>query len=245
VAVTKGIAVTPSTMQRGYALWPSDSDGTFIFRGIPAGDWKLLAEVRGYARRFYHVTVNSGEAVDLGDIVLDPGVSILGQISDLAGNPVDVKVWVATAASYGRDRGFGKYPDRRLGDEGWFHVAALPKELVLVGVESPEWYAGPMVVDLRGGDARNVVVTVTRGTPLHVQRRDEHLALEIEDLAGNVVLDFPAGSTPTNEECCLAPAVYTLVVRDDRGSRDVTSMLIEDKPLTLTLENSRVRIEAQ
>ncbi len=67
----------------------SSGDGTFAFGSLGAGRFDLAVEAAGFApTKIPQIEIVSGEAVDLGEILLDPGVSVEGRVVDGRGAPV-------------------------------------------------------------------------------------------------------------------------------------------------------------
>jgi hypothetical protein len=67
----------------------TDAEGSFSLGPVPSGEHTLLVEARGYGSRNIDVSV-SGRAPqqDLGDIVLETGLTISGRVVDESGTPV-------------------------------------------------------------------------------------------------------------------------------------------------------------
>ncbi len=109
----------------------SGEEGRFAFAGLSAGFHDLIVEASGFApTRIPRVEVAAGEARDLGEVLLDPGVVVAGRVVDREGAPIGgAEILVedryanrrrpateaAPVAVSGEDGGF-EIPDRRHGE---------------------------------------------------------------------------------------------------------------------------------
>ncbi len=69
----------------------SDGEGRFELGGLPAGTHDLVAKRPGFARRSVPGIELAGDAaaVDVGDVILEPGHRLQGRATDRDGNPVE------------------------------------------------------------------------------------------------------------------------------------------------------------
>jgi protocatechuate 3,4-dioxygenase beta subunit len=67
----------------------TDAKGAFSLSSLPAGSHTLVAEARGYGASTVEAVVSGRSDVeDVGDIVLETGLSVSGRVVDEGGNPV-------------------------------------------------------------------------------------------------------------------------------------------------------------
>jgi hypothetical protein len=104
-------------------------EGRFVFSGLGAGFYDLAIEASDFApTRIPRVEIVAGEARDLGEVLLDPGVGVEGRVVDREGTAVagaeillDLRALLtgrevpAAAAVTGEDGRF-EIPDRRAGE---------------------------------------------------------------------------------------------------------------------------------
>jgi hypothetical protein len=134
----------------------SGVDGRFLLSRVAPGDYVFVVNAPGYAARRADVSV-SGEdpAVDLGDIVLDPGLAIRGHVRSRSGAPVaDATV----ACTQSRLSFFSGWPtETRSLDDGSFTLAGLQPGHCEVSAAAPGYAKARVPAEV---GAERVVLTL-------------------------------------------------------------------------------------
>lgn len=129
------IVMTPAGGSKETAT-TSGTDGRFAFESLPAGQWSLHAERKGFARQAYGerpgapntssyvVTGPDGASEDLS-FRLDPPAVISGKITDEAGEPVAAALQVIIQLQTGR-RQFMRIKDAATDEQGDYRIWDLP-----------------------------------------------------------------------------------------------------------------------
>jgi protocatechuate 3,4-dioxygenase beta subunit len=160
-------------------------DGVMRFVGFE-GTEILDIRVDGYVRVIRTVDGAPGKDVDLGPVVLDPGLTIAGRVVDAAGGPV-----AAAEVSY------EGYTSATTDEDGRFSLPHLPKGTVALDIDaegflprSVEAWAGPT---LTGKPAEAVTAVVYRGAVITGTLRDD----DGKALAGEWIdLERPSKEAP-------------------------------------------------
>jgi protocatechuate 3,4-dioxygenase beta subunit len=105
----------------------TDEEGSFSLGPVPAGDHMLLVEARGYASTNVEAPVSGRSKVeDLGDIVLETGLSISGRVLDEGGGPIGTAVLTASQPGRGMMSATGdEVVTAETDEEGRFVLAGL------------------------------------------------------------------------------------------------------------------------
>ena len=146
-------------------------DGVFQQYGLEDGDYAFRATVKGFApiRRPFHARL--GAVVDLGDVVLDPGVTLRGRVTDAAGVPVERAQVIADSVPIVASDGLGTFALE--------HVPRGPADLI---VEADGFLWGHMHLDATEFEGA-VAVTLLRGGVVYGILRDS-----VTNPAGSVAL---------------------------------------------------------
>ncbi|ANM28429.1 hypothetical protein ABI59_00470 [Acidobacteria bacterium Mor1] len=110
----------------------SGDDGSFAMTELSAGTYDLEIKRRGFARRkLPGIEIPEGdEGADAGEIRLEPGEMLQGQVLDDQGNPVEgarvsVQRGGSPTMSFGGPGAAAQKPDAETGADGWFLVDDL------------------------------------------------------------------------------------------------------------------------
>ncbi len=172
VAEIDGTA-TPPSLSGGWTV-ETRQDGQFRMEGLPARPATLAVVARGFSSK--RVDVSLVPPTDIGDVVLDAGLTIRGHLRDRAGRPV-VGAWVRTWAP--RRTPQTVPPETLTEDEGAFTVGGLePGRYTLlvtvagVGVAQQEADAGADDVEmtLEGVGSITGAVVDESGRPVSTYR---------------------------------------------------------------------------
>jgi hypothetical protein len=219
-----------------FVACPGDETGRFECE-LPADVLDLKLRVRGSASRFlWGLRVASDEALDLGDLVLVPGASVVGWARPEGGRAEDLTVQVEPAGQHGRAldgqdvrvklRTFEGAPDGR----GFFHVVGLPAGTYRIVVSCPGFATArtgvfvvgegieatwPETIELR----RPVVLELALVPPVDPSGRPWQVGLVSSSEGGSMSVLARAEVDPATGEVRLeqVPAgLHTLNVRDRR-----------------------------
>ncbi|TDA68928.1 MAG: hypothetical protein D9V47_06585 [Clostridia bacterium] len=145
------------------------SDGSYVLRGLPSGEYKVRAEAEGMVRAYYPSTpdwdqaqilaVTAPDVVTSIDFTLEPGGTISGTVTDEAGSPIaGADVWA--------DFWDGKWAGgTRTGADGCYTIRGLPGGDYRVQAEAPGWAREVYQDTLRHDQATQVTVTAPGDTP--------------------------------------------------------------------------------
>jgi hypothetical protein len=151
----------------------SDADGVFLLEGLDKGRCRAVVRAPGFAPWRRDGVVPDDAGADLGDIELDYGMTIVGQVVDRADRPqIGVTVEVTEAAAYA----YLADATVRTDHDGWFRAEALP-----IG----RW----TVTASRGGAHARTTVEGAGGDTIRTRLRLGGIRLEGEVWLG----DRPAG----------------------------------------------------
>jgi protocatechuate 3,4-dioxygenase beta subunit len=101
----------------------SDADGIFLLEGLDPGGCRAVVRAPGFAGWRRDGVEPNEVGVDLGDIELDHGTTIVGRVLDRSGTPqAGVAVEITEDAAYA----YFAETAVRSDHDGWFRVAALP-----------------------------------------------------------------------------------------------------------------------
>lgn len=116
-----------SALIRARMTAESDAEGFFSLASVPTGDHTLLAEARGYGSKNVEDLVSGKtKEEDLGDIVVEIGLSISGRVLDENGNPVVSAVVSAAQPARGTMSSAGDlFVVANADEEGRFVLAGL------------------------------------------------------------------------------------------------------------------------
>jgi hypothetical protein len=134
-------------------------DGSFRIERVPAGSLGFEATARGLAPRRIETDVSPKDTlVDLGDVVLEAGLSIRGRVRTTAGQPVaEARVGSFARQSFGVRRAF----ETRSEADGTFVLAGLEAGVHSLWAEAPG-FARPEHKPVATG-AENVELILTPG----------------------------------------------------------------------------------
>ncbi|MEQ1893058.1 MAG: carboxypeptidase-like regulatory domain-containing protein [Planctomycetota bacterium] len=209
-------------------------DSMFMARGaewsetFAPGEYKLAMRSFGYASVFHVVTLEAGEVLDLGDIELEPEVTIAGRLADGNGRPVVGALEVGSRDKQGRLRFVENYhyaPD----EDGNFVIHGLTRgQYVLrsaperepefiAGAPAPErWVLPHTPISTLGGSVEGLELTLVRAGFLELRgmsKWPEGSQCKLLDAAGDLAVydGFYPGYTP---RFALPPGNYSLIVCD-------------------------------
>jgi hypothetical protein len=167
-------ATGPLASTRGYGLrlrggrgtliqTVTDAEGRGACRGVPPDAYELCVQVDGYAFRVEELELAPGERLDLGDLLLEPGVLIQGQVVDERGAGVDARVSFRRPANPEEELGSRSELASPTEHPGWFAVGDLPQGPLLCRVEGAEWAVNPRWITATGPVLEGLVVEALRG----------------------------------------------------------------------------------
>lgn len=133
---------------------------------FPAGERRLVVRVPGFVPWSRLVDAPPGEALDLGDVPLDVGLTLTGKVVDAQGKPV-----AAAAVSSVDAAGTGVQSDA----EGRFRLEHVSPQSISVEVVASGFITSEVRVDPRRGSGP-VVVRLWRGARLDVRVVDSERA---------------------------------------------------------------------
>lgn len=139
-------------------------DGS-LSMALGPGRWLVLVEVRGFAKAAYPIEVAPGAETDVGEILLDPGLTFEGRVEDVDGRPVE-GAKVQRAGKTLVTGGDGRFREE--------HAAADAGSVFIERagfLDAKETYdlrpgAAPLVVRLRRGGLLKCVVRAPSGAAL-------------------------------------------------------------------------------
>ncbi len=101
----------------------TEEGGRFTFTTLDAGRYDLLVRARGFAPTLIpRIEIGAGRIVQLGEVLLDPGVAVSGRVVDSEGAPVaGAEVWVR-AHGVARSRPGAGAPAAISGEDGRFEL---------------------------------------------------------------------------------------------------------------------------
>lgn len=192
------------------------------------GKYELAIRSRGHASRFVSVTLAAGELADLGELELDPEVTIRGQLVDGTGRPWTGLLEIGSRTEQGRLRFVEDY-HYSTDEDGTFRIIGLSRGLyvlrsvpgqdleVAVGESLPElWVLPHTPVSTLGGSVEGLQLTLVRAGVLALRgmsKWPEGSQCKLLDAAGDLAAydGFYPGYTP---RFALPPGSYTLIVCD-------------------------------
>lgn len=129
-------------------------DGTFALGPLPLGDLELEALAHGFSpRRVSASLFEAGTTAELGDVILDRGLSIRGRVADQDGAGVEAALVRAMPRSY-RPR---QRLEARSREDGSFELGGLDEGLHTLTATKPG-YAGPQLATQAGDEAVELVL---------------------------------------------------------------------------------------
>ena len=144
------VIIAPVQAQTQTLSFITGADGTFDFKGLPAGKYSLSAARRGFIESSfnqherYSTAIVTGGDVDSAHLVfrLTPQAVLTGKILDEVGDPVRR----ANVSLYRQDQSSGISQVRRLAnsrtdDRGLYEFAGLPAGTYFLSVNAKPWYA--------------------------------------------------------------------------------------------------------
>jgi hypothetical protein len=214
------------TPESQYVLAATDGEGRFSFDGIPRRPWLLVVNVRGL--QLMQIPLDGErQRIDLGDILVPEAAMISGYAVDDQGAPVRApRVWVGTVEKNARDRrAMGMRSGGRERADGWFCMAYLPREQLVVGMWPESGRAArPVIVDATSGGVIEVQLTVVPGVELTLAG-DDPQDVEIFDERGFLV--WNCATDGSFERRRLVPGDYRLT----DGRRSQVVRLVEEPVL--------------
>jgi protocatechuate 3,4-dioxygenase beta subunit len=189
----------------------TDAEGSFAIGPVPPGDHVFLVESRGYGSKNVEASVSGREKEeDLGDIVLETGLTISGKVVDEGGDPVFGGVVNASLPARGALSATGdSLVVAETDEQGRFVLAGLSPGAHSVNATAPGYGLSDFVM-LEPG-ASNVTFTLKRAgsirgtvvdlegkavTSFHVvARSSDHQGNSnagVQDMEGTFVLDSVA-----------------------------------------------------
>jgi hypothetical protein len=101
----------------------SDADGVFLLEGLDPGRCRAVVRAPGFASWRLDGVVPNEIGFDLGDVELDHGMTVIGQVVDRMDRPqVGIAVEIAEDAAYA----YFAEATTRTDHDGWFRVEGLP-----------------------------------------------------------------------------------------------------------------------
>jgi protocatechuate 3,4-dioxygenase beta subunit len=135
-------------------------DGVVEFHGFRGETRREEIQIEGYVHVILEVTADPGEEIDLGTVVLDPGVTLEGKAVDVEGKPVRGAV-----VSFG---GYAPYTEATSGVDGSFSLEHVPEGPIEVTIDTEGFLDASATVDAakptkivlhRGALLRGIVTT--------------------------------------------------------------------------------------
>jgi hypothetical protein len=130
--------------------YATGTDGRFMFEGLAAGRYTLLAGRRGYVKRAYKghegystaIVVGPGLKTDALRFAMTQGASISGQVIDERGDMVrSARVLLLREVATGKGRKLTKVASKYTNDLGVYRFEHLGAGAYVVCVKSRVWYA--------------------------------------------------------------------------------------------------------
>jgi hypothetical protein len=205
----------------------NEHDGTFLWENVEPGLHRFSVQSNGHEWLLREIVVESGRVLELGDVRLDAALVLNGRVVDSDGNGVEAKVNVMDLARFEHTKSSEEYVYVQCDATGKFSRGALGRRRYLVRIDSEDWRARPVRVDLSKGPIDDVVIHATHPTrilirPIVALEWDEWVAIDDEE--GLRVLDRRLYDTmPFGVR--LAPGNYTL--RHLRGEKLLGERAIE------------------
>lgn len=209
-------------------------DRTHIFRSaewsatVSSGEYDLAIRSQGYASVFRKLSLAAGEKLDLGDLALDPEVTIAGRLLDASGRPVLATLEIGSRNDQGRLRFVENY-HYATDEDGNFVIHGLTRgQYVLrsaperepefiAGAPAPErWVLPHTPISTLGGSVEGLELTLVRAGFLELRgmsKWPEGSQCKLLDAAGDLAVydGFYPGYTP---RFALPPGNYSLIVCD-------------------------------
>jgi len=216
-----------------------DADGSFERDALGPGIWSVEARASGRAARRSTVSLEPGEELDLGEVVLEEGERIRGRIVDASGAGVRAHFSLVELDAF--DPGLpaslsGLYVSA---EDGTFETPLLGPGLYAVVVNAaPSGLAAAVAgVTDRAPDA--VVIELRPGTEVTLEPvygAHEQRWVHLLDADGVPLFsDRVQGGSATPPRAWLAPGRYTLVSVALDGAEEREPFVVESSPIRLLL----------
>jgi hypothetical protein len=153
--------------------WVPLDGGLLRYPWFPAGSWQVELRAEGFVPHIRIVEAVAAEEVDLGDVLLEPGCSLVGRVVDDAGEPVvGAHVWLGEEADFELHE-----PRLRSDADGRFALTGVSTRTPWVCVRSPDHAWSRTEVRLPQD--------VLRSDPLEIRlRAASTIVVDLGDIAG-------------------------------------------------------------
>jgi hypothetical protein len=214
-----------------------DASGLFQWERQRPGLLELSVTAPDHEKWDGEVSVPAGGVADLGTLELSPAMAARGIVLDESGQPHSVNLRALTDETRGPGLGARRY--NKSGADGRFEWKTLGKRRYRLLVSDEEWTALPVLVDLRGGDANDVRITVVRGARVRLLTRwlaAEPRDLRVETDGGLLMSTTKSWQSDWVWSKRLPPGAYVAIV--SAGGRDLKRVPFEvgDTDIAVELE---------
>jgi hypothetical protein len=192
------------------------TDGQHELSGLSPGTYVIHAHAKGFGDPALRVRVEPGVDQDLGDIPLDPGVSITGRVLDPDGQGVVADVRYDPCGEDGLPLAHvGTVYITKSDAEGTFKIGGLKRGRYELSISNEAWGLWRTQVDARAGSVENVEARMRTAVPLVVSGSNDgwsQVRFRILDAEGNSVHDGRLWQ-PEPRPIRLSPGSYQVEVR--------------------------------
>jgi hypothetical protein len=216
--VSKAFATPFDGVETGAPV-AATADGSLSIAGQAPGPLALRVDAVGYEPALVETQARPGEAVDLGAVRLEEGVSVVGEVLGADGKPVASKVLCVPldrADSYSAAALRTSVP---VAADGSFQAFSVPRGRLVVTARAQGLGSAATVVDTTRGSVSGVKLILRGGTTvtfLPQRATADRRLLTIADERGVPVWSqVLEGPWPVPVE--LSPGAYTLEVKDEAG----------------------------
>jgi hypothetical protein len=201
--------------------------GYVHIRAVETGPVQMAIMADGHARILATVEIHAGIVNDIGTYVLEPGVTIRGQVVDERGdglgdlplaiapiNAASVHEWSPgwQSAASANNLAAGIKSDVN----GVFRLSNVKRGeyAIFLGAYSRQWVAQPVVIDASSGEETSVVLHATRGVRVRVDISGPNAGdgwLEIFNADDIPVAELKCEGSALQHGVCLPPGQYSCI----------------------------------